>query len=176
MKIYTKTGDKGETSLLGGTRVRKSHQKLEAYGTLDELNSNIGLIASMNSVYQVFLLSIQHKLFNIGSILAAEKELSFPLPDISNEDILLLENEIDRLNERLPKLKDFILPGGSILSAQTQITRCICRRVERHVVGLNDPKYNLIISYLNRLSDYLFVLSREYLRLENIEEVKWKKD
>jgi cob(I)alamin adenosyltransferase len=88
----------------------------------------------------------------------------------------LLENEIDRLNERLPKLKDFILPGGSVLSAQTQITRCICRRVERHVVGLNDPKYNLIISYLNRLSDYLFVLSREYLRLENIEEVKWKKD
>jgi cob(I)alamin adenosyltransferase len=175
MKIYTKTGDKGETSLLGGTRVRKSHQKLEAYGTLDELNSNIGLIASMNSVYQVFLLSIQHKLFNIGSILAAEKELSFPLPDISNEDILLLENEIDRLNERLPKLKDFILPGGSILSAQTQITRCICRRVERHVVGLNDFKYNLIISYLNRLSDYLFVLSREYLRLENIKEVKWKK-
>ncbi len=175
MKIYTKTGDKGETSLLGGTRVSKSHQKLEAYGTLDELNSNIGLIASMNSVYQVFLLSIQHKLFNIGSILAAEKELSFPLPDISNEDILLLENEIDRLNERLPKLKDFILPGGSILSAQTQITRCICRRVERHVVGLNDFKYNLIISYLNRLSDYLFVLSREYLRLENIKEVKWKK-
>lgn len=175
MKIYTKTGDKGETSLLGGTRVRKSHQKLEAYGTLDELNSNIGLIASMNSVYQVFLLSIQHKLFNIGSILAAEKELSFPLPDISNEDILLLENEIDRLNERLPKLKDFILPGGSVLSAQTQITRCICRRVERHVVGLNDFKYNLIISYLNRLSDYLFVLSREYLRLENIKEVKWKK-
>ncbi len=176
MKIYTKTGDKGETSLLGGTRVSKSHQKLEAYGTLDELNSNIGLIASMNSEYQVFLLSIQHKLFNIGSRLAAEKELSFPLPDISYDDILLLENEIDRLNERLPKLKDFILPGGSVLSAQTQITRCICRRVERHVVGLNDPKYNLIISYLNRLSDYLFVLSREYLRLENIEEVKWKKD
>ena len=175
MKIYTKTGDKGETSLLGGTRVSKSHQKLDAYGTVDELNSNIGIIASMNSVYQTFLLNIQHKLFNIGSILAAEKELNFPLPEISNEDIQLLEDEIDRLNQQLPKLKDFILPGGSVLSAQTQIARCVCRRAERHVVGLVNTKYTLIISYLNRLSDYLFVLSREYLRLENIDEVKWKK-
>ena len=103
MKIYTKTGDKGETSLLGGTRVSKSHQKLDAYGTVDELNSNIGLIASMNSLHQTFLLNIQHKLFNIGSILAAEKELNFPLPEISNEDIQLLEDEIDRLNQQLPK-------------------------------------------------------------------------
>ena len=114
MKIYTKTGDKGQTSLLGGTRVNKDHQKLEAYGTIDELNSSIGIIAASQTEHSDFLIAIQHKLFNIGSILAAEKELTFPLPNITDDDIQLLEKEIDRLNERLPELKNFILPGGSV--------------------------------------------------------------
>ena len=176
MKIYTKTGDKGETSLLGGTRVSKAHQKLEAYGTVDELNSTIGLIAAMNPVHQNFLLNIQHKLFNIGSELAAEKDLSFPLPELTEEEINVLEKEIDCLNEKLPKLKNFILPGGSVISAHTQIARCVCRRAERNVVGLNESKYTTIIGYLNRLSDYLFVLSRDFLRLEGVEEIKWEKE
>ena len=176
MKIYTKTGDKGETSLLGGTRVSKAHQKLEAYGTVDELNSTIGLIAAMNPVHQNFLLNIQHKLFNIGSELAAEKDLSFPLPELTEDEINVLEKEIDRLNEKLPKLKNFILPGGSVISAHTQIARCVCRRAERNVVGLNESKYTTIIGYLNRLSDYLFVLSRDFLRLEGVEEIKWEKE
>jgi cob(I)alamin adenosyltransferase len=176
MKIYTKTGDKGETSLLGGTRVSKAHHKLEAYGTVDELNSTIGLIAAMNPVHQNFLLNIQHKLFNIGSELAAEKDLSFPLPELTEEEINVLEKEIDRLNEKLPKLKNFILPGGSVISAHTQIARCVCRRAERNVVGLNESKYTTIIGYLNRLSDYLFVLSRDFLRLEGVEEIKWEKE
>lgn len=176
MKIYTKTGDKGETSLLGGTRVSKAHQKLEAYGTVDELNSTIGLIAAMNPVHQNFLLNIQHKLFNIGSELAAEKDLSFPLPELTEEEINVLEKEIDRLNEKLPKLKNFILPGGSVMSAHTQIARCVCRRAERNVVGLNESKYTTIIGYLNRLSDYLFVLSRDFLRLEGVKEIKWEKE
>ncbi|MDG1757467.1 MAG: cob(I)yrinic acid a,c-diamide adenosyltransferase [Bacteroidia bacterium] len=176
MKIYTKTGDKGETSLLGGTRVSKAHHKLEAYGTVDELNSTIGLIAAMNPVHQNFLLNVQHKLFNIGSELAAEKNLSFPLPELTEEEINVLEKEIDRLNEKLPKLKNFILPGGSVISAHTQIARCVCRRAERNVVGLNESKYTTIIGYLNRLSDYLFVLSRDFLRLEGVEEIKWEKE
>ena len=176
MKIYTKTGYKGETSLLGVTRVSKAHQKLEAYGTVDELNSTIGLIAAMNPVHQNFLLNIQHKLFNIGSELAAEKDLSFPLPELTEEEINVLEKEIDRLNEKLPKLKNFILPGGSVISAHTQIARCVCRRAERNVVGLNESKYTTIIGYLNRLSDYLFVLSRDFLRLEGVEEIKWEKE
>ena len=176
MKIYTKTGDKGETSLLGGTRVSKAHQKLEAYGTVDELNSTIGLIAAMNPVHQNFLLNIQHKLFNIGSELAAEKDLSFPLPELTEEEINVLEKEIDRLNEKLPKLKNFILPGGSVISAHTQIARCVCRRAERNVVGLNESKYTTIIGYLNRLSDYLFVVSRDFLRLEGVKEIKWEKE
>ncbi len=175
MKIYTKTGDKGQTSLLGGTRVNKDHQKLEAYGTIDELNSSIGIIAASQTEHSDFLIAIQHKLFNIGSILAAEKELTFPLPNITDDDIQLLEKEIDRLNERLPELKNFILPGGSVLSGQTHLSRCICRRSERRVVALQMIDYTTIVSYLNRLSDYLFVLSRDFLQLEGIDEITWKK-
>jgi cob(I)alamin adenosyltransferase len=176
MKIYTKTGDTGETSLVGGTRVSKSNAQIEAYGTVDELNSSLGVIASLDSHYTDFIKSIQHKLFNIGSVLAAEGDLEFELPDIELADITVLENEIDRLNTSLPRLKNFILPGGSILSAHTHVSRCICRRAERRVVILGDTKYNTHIKYLNRLSDYLFILSREFLRLEGKEEVLWQKD
>ena len=176
MKIYTKTGDTGETSLVGGTRVSKSDAKIEAYGTVDELNSSLGVIASLDVHYSDFIKSIQHKLFNIGSVLAAEEDLSFELPDIALSDISLLEQEIDRLNKSLPKLKNFILPGGSVLSAHTHVSRCICRRAERRVVILGDAKYGMHIKYLNRLSDYLFILSREFLRIEGKEEVIWQKD
>ena len=175
MKIYTKTGDKGETSLLGGTRVSKAHQKLEAYGTVDELNSSLGIIAASNAKYAERIQHIQHLLFNIGSLLAVEREVSFELPSIDVEDITWLEKEMDTMNEHLPALKNFILPGGSVLSAQTHLSRCICRRAERRVVALNDSEYTLVVQYLNRLSDYLFVLSREFLQLESISEVIWQK-
>ena len=176
MKIYTKGGDRGQTSLVGGTRVSKAHDKIEAYGTVDELNSAIGIIASSNEEYAAFLNTIQHKLFNAGSILASENDLSFELPTIQLSDIELLEKEIDRLEKGLPRLKNFILPGGSIISAHTHLARCICRRAERRIVGLEEDKYALILQYLNRLSDYLFVLSREYLRLEGKAEIIWQKD
>lgn len=176
MKIYTKGGDKGQTSLVGGTRVSKAHDKIEAYGTVDELNSAIGIIASSNEEYAAFLNTIQHKLFNAGSILASENDLSFELPSIDLSDIELLEKEIDRLDKGLPRLKNFILPGGSIISAHTHLARCICRRAERRIVGLEEEKYSIIVQYLNRLSDYLFVLSREYLRLEGKAEIIWQKD
>jgi len=175
MKIYTKTGDKGETSLLGGTRVSKAHAKLEAYGTIDELNSTLGVIAAGNKKHQQKVQNIQHLLFNIGSLLAVEREVSFDLPTISEDDIVWLEQEMDAMNEHLPVLKNFILPGGSVLSAQTHISRCVCRRAERRVVALQDAKYTLVIQYLNRLSDYLFVLSRDILHQEGVEEVIWQK-
>jgi cob(I)alamin adenosyltransferase len=176
MKIYTKTGDTGQTSLVGGSRVSKDHRQIEAYGTVDELNSCIGVVMSSDSNYFEFLKKIQHKLFNIGSILASEKNLGFELPTVTEKDVALLEQEIDRLTKGLPKLKNFILPGGNILSAQTHVARCVCRRAERRVVSLDNNDYKLLIKYLNRLSDYLFVLSREFLRLEGIAEVIWQKE
>ena len=175
MKIYTKTGDKGQTSLVGGTRVSKDNAQIEAYGTVDELNSAIGIVAGEDTVYVDFLQDIQHKLFNIGSVLASEGNLDFELPTVSEEDILLIEKEIDRLNEGLPRLKNFILPGGNVLSAHTHLARCICRRAERRVVTLENDEYLIHIRFLNRLSDYLFVLSSEYLRLDGKQEVIWQK-
>jgi cob(I)alamin adenosyltransferase len=175
VKIYTKTGDKGQTSLVGGTRVSKDNAQIEAYGTVDELNSAIGIVAGEDTVYVDFLQDIQHKLFNIGSVLASEGNLDFELPTVSEEDILLIEKEIDRLNEGLPRLKNFILPGGNMLSAHTHLARCICRRAERRVVTLENDEYLIHIRFLNRLSDYLFVLSREYLRLDGKQEVIWQK-
>ncbi len=177
MKIYTKGGDKGETSLVGGTRVSKAHVKIETYGTVDELNSSIGVFATaLDGIYANFLQNIQHKLFNIGSLLAAEDNLPFELPSVEDADILILEEEIDRLNENLPKLKSFILPGGSMVAGQVHLARCICRRAERRVVALGEEEYSVILRYLNRLSDYFFVLSREVLRLESKPEVKWDKE
>ncbi len=176
MKIYTKTGDKGTTSLVGGTRISKADQKIEAYGTVDELNAVIGVLVASDSMYADFLKKIQHLLFNIGSLLASEKELNFDLPSVSGQDIEILEKEIDRINTHLPKLKNFVLPGGSMLSAHTHLARCVCRRAERRVVVLQNDDYQILVQYLNRLSDYLFVLSREYLRLEGKEEILWKKE
>jgi len=176
MKIYTKGGDKGETSLVGGTRVSKADQKIEAYGTVDELNSALGVLAASSSEFSEFIKAIQHKLFNLGSLLAAENDLEFKLPDVGQDDIEVLEKEIDRIDKILPRLKNFILPGGSVLSAHTHLARCICRRAERRVVALQESQYAILVQYLNRLSDYLFILSREFLRLEGKEEVIWQQD
>jgi cob(I)alamin adenosyltransferase len=178
-KIYTKGGDKGETSLLGGTRVPKYHDRIEAYGTLDELNSFIGLIRDqeINSHYKDILLDIQNKLFIAESILAADKEeLIDKLPKLNPKDIQLLENEIDTMDKEVPELKSFILPGGHTIVSYCHIARTICRRSERLVIKLQsqykiDP---LINRYLNRLSDYLFVLARKIAKDNNADETLWK--
>ncbi|MDQ8052144.1 MAG: cob(I)yrinic acid a,c-diamide adenosyltransferase [Pedobacter sp.] len=166
MKIYTKTGDQGQTSLIGGTRVPKYHVRIEAYGTVDELNSYIGLVASqeIDAHDQGLLKEIQDRLFTIGSSLAADPERSkMKIPDLRDEDIYLLETEIDAMNERLPELKHFILPGGNTVVSYCHLARCVCRRAERLTVLLATESFvdSKITIYLNRLSDYLFVLSRK---------------
>jgi cob(I)alamin adenosyltransferase len=178
-KIYTKGGDKGKTSLLGGTRVPKYHDRIEAYGTLDELNSFIGLLRDqpMAIHYKNTLLEIQDKIFIAESLLAADKQENLDqLPSFSEKDILNLEEEIDSMNVGLPELKSFILPGGHPTISYCHISRTICRRAERLVIRLS-KKYQidvLIIKYLNRLSDYFFVLGRRFTHDLNVEEVLWK--
>ena len=178
-KIYTKTGDKGMTSLLGGTRVKKYHERVEAYGTVDELNSYIGLIKDQNISlhYKKILSEIQDRLFTIESLLASEnKEFSKRLPCILFSDIELLENEIDSMNESLSKLTAFILPGGHSIISFCHIARCVCRRAERLVIKLADHLdiNELMIQYLNRLSDYLFVLSRKITKELGLTDNLWK--
>ncbi len=178
MKIYTKTGDKGFTSLIGGTRVPKHHIRIESYGTVDELNSYIGLIRDQEiSQHDKDLLKeIQDRLFTIGSSLAADPERSkMIIPDLKLEDVELLEREMDNMNEILPELKHFILPGGSTAISFCHVARCVCRRAERLSVELStesevDDKVNI---YLNRLSDYLFVLSRKIGYELQIPENQW---
>lgn len=180
-KIYTKTGDLGKTSLIGGTKVAKSHLRIESYGTVDELNSYIGLVSDYltDEPTRLLLKEIQDRLFTIGSSLATdpEKEALMKLPDLKETDIQLLEQEIDRMNEILPVMKNFILPGGHVAVSTTHIARCVCRRAERVCVNMNehdlfvDP---LVIKYLNRLSDYLFVLARYIGHLLNVAEITWK--
>ncbi len=181
LKIYTKTGDKGETSLIGGTKVPKSHLRIESYGTVDELNSWIGLLNDqMNDKRsKQALKEIQDRLFTIGSSLACdpEKEPRMKIPDLKEDDILFLEQEIDAMNEVLPEMKSFILPGGHISVSNTHIARCVCRRCERICVHMKEEHMfvdQLVIQYLNRLSDYLFVLARYTGHLLGAEEVKWK--
>ncbi|HEX7411860.1 MAG TPA: cob(I)yrinic acid a,c-diamide adenosyltransferase [Bacteroidales bacterium] len=179
-KIYTKTGDKGETSLLGGTRVPKYHDRIEAYGTLDELNSYIGLLRDqdIDIHYKEILLIIQDRLFTAESLLAADPliEPTYALPQMHEEDILLLENEIDKMNEVLPQLTSFILPGGHPAVSHAHIARCICRRAERLTIKLStsSPLDMIIIRYLNRLSDFLFVLARMLAKDLNATETVWK--
>jgi cob(I)alamin adenosyltransferase len=179
MKIYTKTGDKGQTALIGGTRVPKHHLRIEAYGTVDELNSYIGMLRDLtNDTHENTVLSeIQDRLFTIGSLLASDPGKSrMKVPDLHLSDIELLEKEIDLMNELLPELKSFILPGGHVNSSWCHLARCICRRSERLVSELQMeseiPEFVLI--YLNRLSDYLFVLARKVLAKQNIPEIAWK--
>ena len=178
-KIYTKTGDKGQTSLIGGTRIPKFDVRIEAYGTVDELNSNIGLIRDQkideNSI--TILIEVQDRLFTIGSLLAADPIKSkMVLPQISETDIVLLEKEIDAMNENLPEMKHFILPGGNTTISFCHVARCVCRRAERCVLRLNEehPVDELIYKYLNRLSDYLFVLSRKITFDLKAIETPWK--
>jgi cob(I)alamin adenosyltransferase len=177
MKIYTKTGDNGETSLIGGTRVPKYHLRIESYGTVDELNSYVGLIQcqEIDPHAQQVLKEIQDRLFTIGASLAADPERSkMQIPDLKTEDILLLESEMDQMNALLPELKNFVLPGGNTIVAYCHIARCVCRRAERLTVELsaNSLVDESIIIYLNRLSDYLFVLSRKLsLNLNSVENI-----
>ena len=180
-KIYTKTGDFGKTSLIGGTKVPKSHIRIESYGTVDELNSFIGLVSDqiLDHHTKIILKEIQDRLFTIGSSLACdpEKEPLMRIPDLKESDINLLEREIDQMNELLPPMKNFILPGGHIAVSTTHVARCVCRRSERICVNMIENEMfveMLVIKYLNRLSDYLFVLARYIAHLLNVEETPWK--
>jgi cob(I)alamin adenosyltransferase len=176
-KIYTKTGDQGETALFGGRRLLKSDLRIEAYGTVDELNSHLGLLRDYATAHDArdLLKSIQDRLFTLGSNLASDPEKSLPVPDIREEDITILEQEIDRMNEGLPELKNFILPGGHPAVSFCHIARCVCRRAERLVVQLAQQEQvaPILIQYLNRLSDYLFVLARHLAQENGAEEVIW---
>jgi cob(I)alamin adenosyltransferase len=180
-KIYTKTGDLGQTSLIGGTKVAKSHIRIESYGTIDELNSYIGLVIDQIEFTEIkgTLKEIQDRLFTIGSSLATDpkKDSKMKLPDLKEEDILYLEQQIDVMNEALPVMKNFILPGGHVAVSTTHIARCICRRAERLCVNLKEHEEFIdpvVIKYLNRLSDYLFVLARYIGHLLQVEEIPWK--
>jgi cob(I)alamin adenosyltransferase len=166
MKIYTKKGDQGSTGLIGGTRVSKGDVRIEAYGSIDELNSYIGLVSTMpiDHVYVLQLQEIQDRLFTIGSHLAADPEKSkMQLPDLLASDVEKLENWMDAMDAALAPLTAFILPGGHAISAHIHVARCICRRAERMAVVLDELEgvEALVLTYLNRLSDYLFVLSRK---------------
>jgi cob(I)alamin adenosyltransferase len=178
MKIYTKTGDKGQTSLIGGTRVAKHHLRIESYGTVDELNSYIGLIRDQGIAkkHKDLLKEIQDRLFTIGASLAADPEKSkMKIPDLHIADIELLEYEIDRMDGELPALRHFILPGGSNAVSFCHIARCVCRRAERLAVHLGEDSFveEKVIMYLNRLSDYLFTLARKIGNEQQIAENEW---
>ncbi|WP_268036253.1 cob(I)yrinic acid a,c-diamide adenosyltransferase [Algoriphagus sp. PAP.12] len=178
MKIYTKTGDQGKTSLLGGERVPKSHLRIDAYGTVDELNSFVGLLRDqqINESRSEILKEIQDRLFTIGADLAtpAGKD-KVKKPDLLPEDIELLEKEMDQMEEQLPALKAFILPGGHQAVSFAHLARTVCRRAERRAVelGAEEDVNSLVIQYLNRLSDYFFVLGRKMAQDLQVEEVTW---
>lgn len=178
-KIYTRLGDKGETSLLGGSRVPKYHIRIEAYGTIDELNSFIGVVRDMeiSKEYQKVLLRIQQDLFVAESILASDDQsLLETLPNLKEEDIIFLENKIDEMNQVLPELRHFILPGGHPTVSAAHVARCVCRRAERIIIALSEQSHvpPVIITYFNRLSDYLFVLSRKLAYDNGVDDVIWK--
>jgi cob(I)alamin adenosyltransferase len=185
MKVYTKTGDTGTTALFGGTRVPKHHIRIESYGTVDELNSHIGLIRDqeINFIYKNNLAEIQNKLFTVGAILATPpdkevlkngKEL-LNIPKIGEKEIEFLENAIDFMEQSLPQMTHFVLPGGHSTVSYCHIARCVCRRAERLAVHLNEiePVDLYVLKYLNRLSDYLFVLARKLSQDLNANEVQW---
>lgn len=185
MKIYTKTGDAGTTALFGGTRVAKHNIRIESYGTVDELNSNIGMIRSheIDEHSKEILIRIQNSLFTVGSTLATDPKRSvlksgkerLNIPKIDEEDITLLETEMDKMNETLPAITHFVLPGGNIMLSYCHIARTVCRRAERRATLLNEnePIDELVLKYLNRLSDYLFVLARKLSHDNNAEETQW---
>ena len=185
MKIYTKTGDKGSTGLYGGTRVPKYDLRIEAYGTIDELNAHIGLLKAqiIDELVILELLKIQNDLFTLGAMLATPKEKEIlksgkerlNIPKITLDDVLLLEASMDQMNESIPEMKYFVLPGGSVLVSNCHIARCVCRRAERISVALSEREEidPIVLTYQNRLSDYLFVLARKLTYENNIEETPW---
>lgn len=185
MKIYTKTGDEGTTGLFGGTRVQKNNLRIESYGTVDELNSYIGLIKDqeINQEIKQSLLKIQHDLFTLGAMLATPPEKEslkngnerLNIPKVNEESICFLENEIDKMDAELPQMTHFILPGGHTTVSFCHVARCVCRRAERLSVALNEYEHlnSAILKYLNRLSDYLFVLARKLSKDLKVEEIKW---
>ncbi|MCS4239194.1 cob(I)alamin adenosyltransferase [Myroides gitamensis] len=185
MKIYTKTGDQGTTALFGGTRVPKNHVRIEAYGTVDELNSYIGLIRDQEipALEKQTLLAIQHHLFTVGAILATDPEKAvlkngkerLNIPKITPDTLVFLEDEIDRMEEKLAPMTHFILPGGHTTVSFCHIARCVCRRSERLSVQLDqeEPVEPEVLMYLNRLSDYLFVLARKLTFDLQADEIKW---
>jgi cob(I)alamin adenosyltransferase len=181
MKIYTKAGDQGKTSLIGGTRVPKSHIRIESYGTVDELNSFIGLLSDLveDAKIKVDLKEIQDRLFTVGSSLACdpEKESALRIPDLKEEDITGLELAMDKMNEVLEPMKSFIIPGGHQAISTAHIARCVCRRAERWCVNMQEEDLfveTLVIKYLNRLSDYLFTLARYIGHLNGVADQPWK--
>ena len=180
-KIYTKTGDGGTTSLLGGTKVPKSHLRIETYGTIDELNSFIGALNDQlaDAASRKTLREVQDRLFTIGSSLACDpkKEPKMKLPDLEEEDVSFLEQEIDRMNVQLKPMKSFILPGGHPTVSAAHVARCVCRRAERNCVAMMQQEMfvdPLVIRYLNRLSDHLFVIARYTAFLLGVDEIEWK--
>lgn len=180
-KIYTKTGDAGNTGLIGGTKVPKNDLRIETYGTVDELNSWVGMINDLmaDPRFQSELKEIQDRLFTIGSMLATdhEKATKMQLPDLHDADVQMLEQRIDEMTAQLPEMKSFILPGGHTTVSSIHITRCVCRRAERLAVALQQhdvPVAPLVIQYLNRLSDYLFTLARYVGLLLGTTEIAWK--
>lgn len=180
-KIYTKTGDKGSTSLIGGVRVPKNHIRIESYGTVDELNSYMGMVrdSAANTLITEWILEVQDRLFTIGSALATnpDKEVKMKLPDLHEADVIFLEQKIDEMNEQLPEMRSFILPGGNLAASTAHVARCICRRAERICVGIQQEEEvvpELIIQYLNRLSDFLFVLARYIAHINGAEDTPWR--
>jgi len=185
MKIYTKTGDKGTTALFGGTRVPKYHIRIDSYGTVDELNSFIGVVRDqeIDDHSKKLLTHIQERLFTLGAMLATPPEKEklksgkerLNIPKIDEEDILLLETEMDSMNDKLPPMTHFVLPGGHSTVSHCHVARCVCRRAERLATLLNEEETidPLVLKYLNRLSDYLFVMARKLTKDLQVEEIKW---
>lgn len=179
MKVYTRKGDSGKTGLIGGTRVPKYALRIDAYGTVDELNSYLGLLRdrAVSEEYKLVIIEIQDRLFTIGSWLASDPEKGkMQLPEIMESDITYLENGIDEMDKSLEPMRFFVLPGGHETVSFCHITRCVCRRAERIVTQLNDESElnPLILAYLNRLSDYLFVYGRYVSAKLGAEEIAWK--
>jgi len=185
MKIYTKTGDKGTTGLIGGSRVSKDHLRIESYGTVDELNSYIGLIKdqAIDNHLKEVLIRVQYDLFTLGSMLATPNnkqtlkngEQRLNIPEVDTKSVTYLEKEIDKMNEKLPKMTHFILPGGHTTVSFCHIARCVCRRAERLSVSLHEQEgvNPITLTYLNRLSDFLFMLARKLSKDLSVQEVKW---
>ena len=180
MKIYTRTGDKGQTSLLGGARVAKDHLRIEAYGTVDELNSHLGMLRDLTEGrHDALLVEMQNKLFSIGSRLASANDADaekFKVPPLTDADIIALENAMDAMDKELPEMRNFILPGGHVAVSQAHVCRTVCRRAERRVVQLatHEGVPEITVRYLNRSSDLLFVLARHIAHQLNVPETPWK--